>query len=345
MPSVRVSGLSFVAVCISLMTLACGGSGGTSPSTTTTTVPATAVTVTSITITGAAAGTATVGEQVALKATANRSDGTTLDVTAQAVWGSSNMVVATVSAAGALAALAAGVTDIRATYSNVSGLLQITVSQRPHLTGIVTDADNNRPLAGVTVQVLDGPNSGRSTQTDDGGAYSLDNLVASSFTVQYAKTSYTTVTRGMTVAGESRVDVSLKIEAPTGPDVSGFYGNFNIGITVTRQSCGEFPVFMDPTGTLELAGRPDGSGFSAKLTERGVSRTYSGGRMNADGSFGGSFTGLVPGLVEFPPQTNHDASGSIQGTVSGRAVNGSESLTYSAPCPGGSIGTSFGGNK
>jgi hypothetical protein len=323
-----------------LVTQACGGGSSTpAPS------PAPpALTVTAVTITGIP-GTATVGQQVALKATANRSDTTTLDVTAQASWVSSNRAVADVSTTGALTTLAAGVTDIRATYSGVTGLLQLTVSLRPHLVGLVSD-NAGRPLAGVQVQVLDGPNGGRSTQTDASGGYLLDNLTAGSFTVQYSKAAYLSATRSMTVSGETRVDVSLMAE-PTGPDVSGFYGTFSISLTITRQSCGAFPVTMDPRGTLELSGRADGSGFAARLTERGVSRTYS-GQMNANGAFSGFFSGLVPGFVPGLGDRRtpkHDASGSIQGTVTGHSLAATETLTYGAPCPGGTIDVSVAGSK
>src|SRR5437870_1205335 len=131
---------SVTVVCMLFLAQACGGS-----STTPTPAPP-AVTVTGVTITGISA-TATVGQQVALKATANRSDGTTLDVTAQATWASSNRAVADVSASGSLTTVAPGVTDIRATYSSVSGVLQLTVSLSPQLIGTVTDAGNGRPLA------------------------------------------------------------------------------------------------------------------------------------------------------------------------------------------------------
>jgi hypothetical protein len=341
MRSARAPGFSSLAViCTLFVAHGCGGN-----STTPTPAPA-IVTVTSVAITGVSE-TTTVGQQVALKATATRSDGTTLDVTAQATWVSSNRAVADVSATGSLTTLAAGVTDIRATYSSVSGSLQLTVSLRPHLIGTVTDAGNGRPLSAAQIQLLDGANAGRTTQTDAAGSYSFDNLAPGAVTAQFSKAAYTTVTRSVTVSGETRLDVSLTAE-PTAPDVSGFYGTFTISLTITHQSCGAFPVTMDPQGTLELSGRPDGSGFAAKLTERGVSRTYSGGRMNPNGTFGGFFSGLVPGLV---PGMNvrlvpkHDASGSIQGTVSGRTVTGTEALTYGAPCPGGVIDVSLAGSR
>jgi hypothetical protein len=141
----RVIGFSsVVGLCVLLLTQACGGSDSSPAPTPTPPV----VTLTSVTISGIS-DTASVGQQVALKATANRSDGTTVDVTAQATWASSNRVVADVSTTGSLTTLAAGLADIRATYNGVTGVLQLTVSQRPHLSGIVTDAANGRALSGA----------------------------------------------------------------------------------------------------------------------------------------------------------------------------------------------------
>lgn len=336
MSSQRARGsLYAIVICSLLLTQACGSDSPVTPT-------PQSVTLTSVSISGAS-GTPSMGDHATLKATANFSDGSSQDVTAQAVWDSSNRAVADVSSGGSLTIVAAGVADIRATYNNVSGVLHLTIAAaaRPILRGTVTDADNGQPLTGVSVQVLDGANSGRSTQTDGSGSYTLDNLVAGSFTVQFSKASYTTATRGMTLSTDARIDLSL---TPVAPDVSGFYGAFNITLTVTHQNCGQFPVFPGPPGTLELSGRPDGTGFFAKLTERGVSRIYNGGRMNTNGTFGGFFSGLVPGFLSRVVPL-HDASGNIQGTVSGRNISGTEALTYGDPCPGGTISISFSGSR
>jgi hypothetical protein len=97
-----------------------------------------------------------------------------------------------------------------------------------------------------------------------------------------------------------------------------------------------------------MSGQPDGSGFSAKITERGVSRTYT-GRINANGTFSGSLPPgtLLPGAAE-RSRPLHEVSGTIQGTASGTAVSGTETLTYSLGCsspPPNFIDVSFSGNK
>ena len=57
------------------------------------------------------------------------SDGTTQDVTSLATWQSSNTSDATVSTSGLVTGVAAGTVVVQATYQNVTGSDQITVSQ------------------------------------------------------------------------------------------------------------------------------------------------------------------------------------------------------------------------
>ena len=286
------------------------------------------------------------GQQFALRAMANYSDSTTQDVSTQASWQSSNPAAAEVAAGGAVRAVSAGTADIRATFNNVNGSLRLEVVPAPvvlpGIAGRVTDATTNQPIGRVEVAVLDGPNAGRQTLTDDAGNYSLTSLTMGSFTVRFVKDGYVTQTRGLTLTADTRIELALTPST----NVSGFYGTYSIGISITSQSCGEFPVTMDPTGTLVLSGRPDGTGFTATITERGVSRTYGGGTMGTNGRFGGSFSGLVPGYAATDRLTpRHDAEGSISGQVSGRSVGGTETLTYGAPCPGGTLRVSFSGGR
>jgi hypothetical protein len=264
-------------------------------------------------------------------------------VTGDAVWDSSNNSVASVSPAGVADFKAAGEVDLRATYRAMSGSVHVSVSTpeaaRLTLIGVVTDADSGRPISGVTVTAVDGPNANRSTQTDGNGYYSLGNMTPSAFTIAFQRDFYNTTTRPVGLFSDQRIDVALKL---TSPDVSAFFGRYNVSLTVTQQTC-EFPVSPAPTGTLDLAGRQDGTGFTATMTERGVSRTYS-GRLNADGSFSGSGAGLIPGSSD-RPRPQHDFSGTIQGRVVGRSISGTETLTYGAPCPGKIIYIAFSGGR
>jgi hypothetical protein len=102
-------------------------------------------TLNSVTVSGG--GSVTVGQTVQFSATANFSDNTTQNVTTTATWSSTNTGVATVSSAGVATGVAAGSTDIRASFQNVSGSAGLTVSAIP---------DPN-PIARFTVT---GPNAG-----------------------------------------------------------------------------------------------------------------------------------------------------------------------------------------
>ena len=82
---------------------------------------------TGVTVSPASAEITVGGAGQALTANASYSDSTTADVTATAVWTSSNAAVATVDASGHVAAVAAGTATISATVEGVSGSSTITV--------------------------------------------------------------------------------------------------------------------------------------------------------------------------------------------------------------------------
>ena len=62
-----------------------------------------------------------------LTAVANFTDGSTRNVTREAVWRSSNLAVATVSATGLVTAIGTGRADITATFENIAGSFSVTV--------------------------------------------------------------------------------------------------------------------------------------------------------------------------------------------------------------------------
>src|SRR6185295_3183746 len=119
---------------------------------------------------------------------------------------------------------------------------------------------------------------------DGSGSYAIADLQEGQFTVGFSRSGYPTASRQVTLSANARLDVGLS-PAPT--DVSGFYGTFNVRLTVSHQNCGAFPVTPDPTGQIALGGNPTGSPFTATMMERGTSRSFA-GRMNADGTFSAS---------------------------------------------------------
>ena len=103
-----------------LFPLGCGGNDDpTAPS-------SSAPTVVSIAVTGPPE-IVEVGASGPFIATASLSNGTSRDVTADALWTSSDPSVVTVSATGSGMAIAAGAAEICATYEGVTGCLRLTV--------------------------------------------------------------------------------------------------------------------------------------------------------------------------------------------------------------------------
>jgi hypothetical protein len=111
-----------VAVLVSL--IACG-SGGTTAPTTPTPPPPAAPTVTTVTVSGSGCTSGNcsgqVGGTLQLTATAQLSDGSTQNVTAQAQWSSTNSNIASVSTSGLVSFRGAGAADITAVYQGKLG--------------------------------------------------------------------------------------------------------------------------------------------------------------------------------------------------------------------------------
>ena len=111
---IRWTQLLVVVVGLAGVAAACGGTT-TSPST-----------VSSLSVTGAAPSVST-NPTAQFLATATMSDGTTQDVTSQAVWSSSDPADATVSATGVVTAVAPGPVSVSATYQSITASDQIVI--------------------------------------------------------------------------------------------------------------------------------------------------------------------------------------------------------------------------
>jgi Carboxypeptidase regulatory-like domain/Bacterial Ig-like domain (group 2) len=334
-PSVHVRGAARVIAMLLAASVAsrCGSVGGAHPS------PTPTVTAVLVTSGGASAQT---GQSTQLTATATLSDGTTQTVTTQATWGSTNTAVATVSSAGVVTFVAPGDVDVRATYQSVMGTLHFAVTAvtlRFRLSGVITDSGNQRGVEGVLVEILNGPDAGRSTRTDANGAYSFADVVAGTFTVRVSKQPYEAVERQVTVSADTTLSIALNIVV----DFSAFYGTFNVSLRVIQQNC-ESPVVPDSRGQLTLNGNRDGSSFQARIVERGTTRMYS-GFMRSDGTFNANGGGVIAGILAGPPTSRHDYTGNIEGRVSNGTVNGSENVLFGAPCPGKILQLGFSGSK
>lgn len=314
----------------------CGSSGGAPPGGPTP-VP---VTVTAVTVTGG--GSPVVGDTVQFTATATFSDGTTQTVTGQATWESANQAIVTIASGGLATFLGSGDVDIRATYRSVSGSSRVTVVNkapaRYTLSGLVTDATNGNVLPGVNARIVDGPDANRSAVTDAAGMFTISNVNAGSFLVQFTRSDYET--RSIPVALNADAAVTVQITAQQA-SVTRFYGTYNTALTIHQQTC-DFPFSVGPNGTFKIEGNTSGSSMTITIVERGTTRTYS-GSINGSGAFSGNGGGVIAGFS--PPQNKHEYTGSVSGTTTGASVTATEFVTFTIPCPGAKMQIGYSGSK
>jgi hypothetical protein len=183
-----------------LLTGACSGSSA--PSTPTASVSTISV-----------AGTPpALGSSSQFSAVAVFNNNSTVTVTSQATWQSSNPSVATVSGAGNVTAVAAGPVQISASYSNVVGSLTFTVAQTFVLRGVVSDSTTGLPVAGATVSATDRSGVSRSTASDGSGAYQIPGLAIGGVTVTATAAGY--LSFGPWTTGDTTLSVPLTPRAP-----------------------------------------------------------------------------------------------------------------------------------
>ena len=125
-------------------------STSTSKTTSTTTTPT--KTLSSITVTPAAPANLAVGFTTQFIATAAYSDGSNADITSNVKWASRNTGIATISSAGLATGVAAGTTNITATFSSVTNpVVILTIVPAPALSSItVTPATPDNLAVGST---------------------------------------------------------------------------------------------------------------------------------------------------------------------------------------------------
>ncbi len=75
--------------------------------------------------------------------------------------------------------------------------------------GQVGDSQTGHGIAGATVDILDGPNAGRSTVTRGDGFYRIPNLTAGGITLRVRMTSYADARRAVMVTEDRWVDFRL----------------------------------------------------------------------------------------------------------------------------------------
>lgn len=166
------------------------GGGPTAPSTPT--APGAAVRTIGVTSSSASAST------FQMTAKAELTDGTSQDITKNALWTVSDNSVAAISSGGMLTVLHSGHVDVSATYQNVSGTLGMTVSvPQPTspttfaLSGLAQETPpTQRPLNDVKITIVQGPDAGKSTISDKFGMFRLSPLQAGVIGVEAVKDGY-----------------------------------------------------------------------------------------------------------------------------------------------------------
>jgi len=172
---------------------ACGSNKSSNPAAPTTPTP-TGTTVRSVAVTSAPASTTT----FQMTAKADLSDGSSQDVTTSSRWEVSDTNLATVSPTGMLTVIHSGHVDVRATYQQMTGTLGMNLSapQPPQsgtfsLNGYSQEAPPTaHPLAGVTVTIIQGPDTGKSTTTDGTGWFKFTSLQGGVIGAEATKDGY-----------------------------------------------------------------------------------------------------------------------------------------------------------
>ena len=190
----RVCLTTSAAAIAAAMLVACGTKGNGAPANPTSPTTPTPVGVRAIVVTSAPASQTT----YQMTARAQMTDGTSLDVTTASQWMTSDASVATVASSGVLTVLRAGHIYVRANYQNTAGVLDMTVNvpQPPQsgtlaLSGTATEtAPAAKPLAGVAVRIIAGPDTGLSTMTDGRGQLLFPPLHPGVIGVEATKDSY-----------------------------------------------------------------------------------------------------------------------------------------------------------
>lgn len=160
------------------------------------------------------------GSQFQCSAVAGFSNGTSQDVTGEAMWASSDPHVATVSATGLVSPLASGTSTITATYQGVAGRITLAVSTvagsppssaQPTYTlrGVVRATPLDETVAGAQIEAThDGLVVGTATSAAN-GSYSIAGLIAQEYVLRVRKIGYFVRGIDVLVAGDTTRDLVM----------------------------------------------------------------------------------------------------------------------------------------
>ena len=170
------------------------------------------------------------GESVQFTATAFKTDNTTENVTAQAIWSPPSTQVLTVSSGGLVTGRARGEQFIQARYQNRTATLRVLVLPRGtfKLSGNVREGGVGIPDAEVTV--LSGTGQGLSVRSGFNGAYTLYG-VAGNLRLEVKRDGYHTREFNLDVRGHQVEGLEI-VALQARSDFRGVYG-----LTITAANC------------------------------------------------------------------------------------------------------------
>ena len=133
-------------------------------------------------------------------------NGDSRDITGLADWSTGDAAIATVSSTGSVTAHATGEVAVRAAYQSGVGFVAVWAVPGRGLFGIYrylqgTVLSLNGALPGVLMEILNGPNAGRSMTTSSNGGFYMDNLQDGQFTIRLSKPGYVTAQYEWSIPG------------------------------------------------------------------------------------------------------------------------------------------------
>ena len=137
------------------------------------------------------------GESSRCSAFALLESGDSRDVTGMADWRTGDPSIASVSSTGLVTAYTTGEVVIRASYEGGTGFVAVWAIAGQGLHGIYrtlqgTVLSLSGALPGVVMEILKGPNAGRSMTTSSNGVFYMDGLQDGQFTIRLSKPGYVT---------------------------------------------------------------------------------------------------------------------------------------------------------
>jgi hypothetical protein len=207
------------------------------------------------------------------------SDGTTVDLTSVSTWRSSDSGVLSIADNGEAAGGKAGEVVLAAEKDAKRASLQVLVLVPGtfRVTGVVTDS--GIPIAGATVDLLDGSRAAMTTQTDAQGIYRLYGL-SGSIELRVRAPGYPEQVRALAVTDDAHYDFAL-------PPTASLSGSYDLTIVVDSAVC---PQSARNALPVDLRMRT----YQASITQTGQQLSV---KLNSASLTAGSFSGTVNGGV------------------------------------------------